>query len=189
MGRRIPVTLTEDERLMLLQQPNMSAPTGIRDAAMIRLMVNAGLRSREVLHLQVDDVNLKEGKVFISQSKGGKDRIVWIGHEDINIMIMWKSVRPHSEYMFTTLKGNRLMDRYLRAMVKRRAARAGIKKDVHPHLLRHSFATDLLRKTKNIRLVQKALGHSSISTTMIYTHIIDEELSDAMRSLRNIDRF
>ncbi len=189
MGRRIPVTLTEDERLRLIRQPNMKAPTGLRDAAMIRLMVNAGLRSREILFLKVYDVNLEEGKIFISQSKGGKDRMVWIGKEDADILRMWKSHRPHSEFMFTTLKGNRLMGRYLRAMVKRRALRAGIKKDVHPHLLRHSFATDLLRKTRNIRLVQKALGHSSISTTMIYTHIIDEELSDAMKSLRNIEQY
>jgi integrase/recombinase XerD len=69
-------------------------------------------------------------------------------------------------------------------MVKRYAAKAGIEKNVHPHTLRHSFATDLYRETSKIRLVQKALGHSNLATTQIYTHIVDEELEDAMKSFR-----
>ena len=70
-------------------------------------------------------------------------------------------------------------------MVKRYAKKAGINKDISPHTLRHTFATDLLRETKNIRLVQKALGHSDISTTMVYTHIVDEELEGALKNLRS----
>jgi len=70
-------------------------------------------------------------------------------------------------------------------MVKRKAKQAGINKDIHPHTLRHSFATDLYRESKNLRLVQKALGHSSISTTEIYTHIIDEELEKEMKFFRS----
>lgn len=186
MGRRIPETLTEDERAKLLSQPNMNARTGLRDVVMMRFMLNAGLRSREVLNLKVNDIDLKDGKIFIRQSKRKKDRIVWIGKEDLDYLEKWLGKKPSSEYMFTTLKGGKIMGRYLRAMVKRRGRRAGIIKDVHPHMLRHTFATDLLRKTKNIRLVQKALGHSDLSTTMIYTHIIDEELSGAMKSLREI---
>ena len=69
-------------------------------------------------------------------------------------------------------------------MVKRYATRAGIEKDIHPHTLRHSFATDLYRRTTNIRLTQKALGHSNLATTQIYTHIVDEELEGALRSFR-----
>mgnify|MGYP001314732759 CR=1 FL=1 len=87
-----------------------------------------------------------------------------------------------------TLKGSQLNDRYLRQMVKRYAEKAGIlsdDKDVHPHTLRHTFATDLLRKTKNIRLVQKALGHSHLSTTEIYTHIVDDEMEEALKSFRS----
>jgi len=76
-------------------------------------------------------------------------------------------------------------DRYVRDFVKRYALKVNIKKDVHPHTLRHSFATDLLRSTGNIRLVQKALGHVSIATTMIYTHIVDEQLESALKGLRN----
>jgi integrase/recombinase XerD len=76
------------------------------------------------------------------------------------------------------------MDRYLRCMVKRLAKQAGIDKDVHPHMLRHTFATDLLRQTKNLRLAQKALGHAQITSTQIYTHIVDDELEEALKTFR-----
>jgi len=75
-----------------------------------------------------------------------------------------------------------MSDRYVRDFMKRYAGKAGLNKGVHPHTLRHSFATDLLRDTKKIRLVHKALGHVSISTTMIYMHIVDEQLEQALRS-------
>jgi site-specific recombinase XerD len=88
--------------------------------------------------------------------------------------------------LFTTLAGALLRDNYLRAMVKRYGLKAKIGKDVHPHMLRHTFATDLYRETKNIRLVQKALGHVSLGTTMIYTHIVDDELEDALRTFRRV---
>jgi hypothetical protein len=78
-------------------------------------------------------------------------------------------------------------DRDLRAMVKLRAQKVGITKDVHPHMLRHTFATDLYRDTKDIRLVQKTLGHADLSTTMIYTHLVDDDVAHAMRTFRHIE--
>ena len=86
--------------------------------------------------------------------------------------------------MFTTLEGKPVSPRYVQKMVARLAAKAGIEKSVHPHTLRHSFATDLYRETSKIRLVQKALGHSDLSTTMIYTHVFDAELEEALKSFR-----
>lgn len=86
--------------------------------------------------------------------------------------------------IFTTLDGNPVSVRYVQAMVKRHAARAGITKSVHPHTLRHSFATDLYRETKDIRLTQKALGHANSATTQIYTHLVDEDLEAALKSFR-----
>jgi integrase/recombinase XerD len=86
--------------------------------------------------------------------------------------------------VFTTLKGKALGHRYVQQMVKRYAAKAGIDKNISPHTLRHSFATDLYRETSKIRLVQKVLGHSDLSTTMIYTHIFDEEVESALKSFR-----
>ncbi|MDD5466150.1 MAG: tyrosine-type recombinase/integrase, partial [Candidatus Omnitrophica bacterium] len=105
--------------------------------------------------------------------------------EDLAHLQQWRSIRPPGgPHLFCTLAGGRLSDRYVRDMVKRYARRAGIDKDVHPHTLRHTFATDLLKETKNIRLVQRALGHVSLSTTMIYTHIVDDQLEAALKNFR-----
>ena len=185
MGRRLPNTLNNQERAALLSQPNKKARTGLRDLAMIRLMLNAGLRSSEVLSILVEDIDWISGKLIIRHGKGNKDRIMWLNEEDLEIIKEWKEIKPSSPILFTTLKRKKINDRYLRAMVKRRAKRTDITKDVHPHLLRHTFATDLLRSTKNIRLVQKALGHASLSSTMIYTHVYDEELESALKTFRN----
>jgi integrase/recombinase XerD len=86
--------------------------------------------------------------------------------------------------LFTTLEGQPLGHRYVQRVVKRYAAKAGIDKNVSPHTLRHSFATALYRETSKIRLVQKVLGHADLSTTMIYTHIFDEEVETALKSFR-----
>ena len=182
--KRLPETLNELEIRALLSQPNKRARTGLRDLAMIRLMLNAGLRASEVLSLTVRDINWRSGKLTIKRGKGDKDRVVWLNEDDLEILRSWKEKKPESRLLFTTLAGQKIKDRYLRAMVKRRAKKAGITKDVHPHTLRHTFATDLYRDTKNIRLVQKALGHAALSNTMIYTHIYDEELESAMKSFR-----
>jgi integrase/recombinase XerD len=93
-------------------------------------------------------------------------------------------LKPVIDQMATTKEGGKLDPRYIQRMVKRYAAKAGIEKDITPHTLRHSFATDLYRETSKIRLVQKVLGHSDLSTTMIYTHIFDEEVESALKSFR-----
>ena len=90
-------------------------------------------------------------------------------------------------YVFTTLVGKAVSGRYVQQMIRRCGAKAGIEKRVHPHILRHTFATDLHCETRNIRLVQKALGHADLSTTMIYTHVCDYEIMSAMRQLRTAE--
>ncbi len=182
--KRIPETLNESEIKALLSQPNKRARTGLRDLAIIRLMLNAGLRASEVLSITIRNIDWTSGKLTVKRGKGDKDRIVWLNEDDLDTLRAWKEKKPISELFFTTLHGKRINDRYLRQMIKRRAKKVGITKDVHPHTLRHTFATDLYRDTRNIRLVQKALGHSDLSTTMIYTHIYDQELESAMKSFR-----
>ncbi len=183
-ARRLPEILTGEEQTRLLEQPNPECKTGLRNLCMIRIMLNIGLRASEVIFLKVKHIDWMSGKVYVRQGKGNKDRVLWLGEEDLELLRQWREVKPESEYLFTTLKGDTLNDRYLRAMVKRIGEQAGISKDVHPHMLRHTFATDLYRETKDIRLVQKALGHSDLSTTMIYTHIVDEELEQALKFFR-----
>jgi integrase/recombinase XerD len=185
--KRLPTVLTEEEQKALLQQPNPQRCPGLRNLCLLRFMLNTGLRAAEVLNLKLRDVDWRSGQVMVREGKGKKDRTLWIGAEDRAILKKWLKFRaqlPENEFLFTTRDGKRLQDSYLRRMVKRLAKQAGIDKDVHPHMLRHTFATDLLRQTKNIRLAQKALGHAQITSTQVYTHIVDDELEEAMKTFR-----
>jgi len=184
-AQRIPEVLTADERAALLQQPTPRYPTGLRNRCLMLVMLDCGLRAREALQLAVRDIDWQSGKVKVRQGKGRKDRVLWLNEQALDWLRKWRERRPGpGALLFTTLAGKPLRDNYLRVMVKRYGQKAGIGKDVHPHMLRHTFATDLYRETKNIRLVQKALGHASLGTTMIYTHIVDDELEDALRKFR-----
>ena len=194
--KKLPDVLTEKEISALLKQPNKRAPTGLRNLCIMRIMLDAGLRASEVTNLNVNDIDWESGWLKVRQGKGKKDRILWLNEDALNLLKEWRDWRlaigdngnegnkGDSDRLFVTLDGKALSDRYLRAMVKRYASKAGIPKNVHPHTLRHTFGTDLYKSTRNIRLVQKALGHADLSTTMIYTHIMDEELEDAMKSFR-----
>ena len=123
------------------------------------------------------------------QGKGAKDRTLWIGEADINQLRAWRERQVGScggdpDHVFTTLRGDPLSNRYVQAMVARYVKRAGIDKRVSPHTLRHTFTTDLYADTLKIRLVQKVLGHSDLSTTMIYTHVFDPEVETALKAFR-----
>jgi len=187
--RRLPEVLNAEEQAALLSQPNPRYPTGERNRLMLSLMLNAGLRLSEATGLQWRDLDLNTGKLFVRQGKGAKDRVLWVGEADLTLLRSWRVrqaqiIERVSMHIFTTLAGRTVSGRYVQQMVKRCAVKAGIEKRVHPHLLRHTFATDLHRESRNIRLVQKALGHSDLSTTMIYTHVYDAEVMEAMRGLR-----
>jgi integrase/recombinase XerD len=183
--KKLPTFLTDDELDALLAQPNRRCHTGLRNACIMYLMGYAGLREAEALSLKLRDINWRTGQTFVRDGKGGKDRVVYLKPDLLSLLEKWRDSRPvQSHLLFTTLEGEPINARYIRAMVKREAKQAGIEKDVHPHMLRHTFATKLYRQTKDIRLVQKALGHSDLSTTMIYTHVIDDDLDEAMRNLR-----
>jgi len=156
---------------------------------MIRVMLDVGLRVGELVNLEPRDLDMSAGKtrgrLHVRQGKGGKDRVLKLGKSDVDLIARWLEVRPpDSVKLFTTLKGGQVSTRYVRAMVERLAARAGIDRRVHPHLLRHTFATDLLREDGRLHLVQKALGHSSITTTAIYLHATDDELESALKFFR-----
>lgn len=183
MARRIPEVLTREEAKMLLAAPNRYYPTGRRDLCMMKLMLNSGLRASEVLNLRWADIDLQTGKLLVRRGKGDQDRQLWINEELLALLRSWRAEALNSPLCFPTLHGTRIHDAYLREMVKRRGRKAGIAKDVHPHMLRHTYATELYRESKDIRLVQKALGHASLSTTMIYTHVVDDDMEMAMRGL------
>ena len=181
--RPIPDVLTADEQAQLLAAMPSGSLLQRRNLAMLRLMLNAGLRSHEVCDLRVSDLSLPSGKLLV-RGKGGRQRIVWLTDDDLVGLTAYLAEASPSGIMFQTGPGQKIITRFLRSMMAQARARAGLVKPSPPHLLRHTFATDLLRETKNLRLVQKALGHASIGTTQIYTHIVDDELEDAMRNFR-----
>ena len=182
--RRLPGFLSADELQRLYRQPNRRYYTGHRNALLLRLMGDAGLRVSEALDLHRRDANLITGRILIREGKGGRDRITYIGEDGLAELRAFVEKYPDRGLLLTTHQGGRVQDRYVRTMVKRYGEKAGIDRDVHPHLLRHTFATHLYQETHNIRLVQKALGHADLSTTMIYTHVLDDELEGAIMGLR-----
>lgn len=181
----LPKILTKPESKWLLAQPNRRYFGPHRDYLFMKLMLKAGLRVGEAVSLRVEHVNLTTGKVMIREGKGAKDRTLWIGEELTGELEEWMERRPESEYLLPTSKGTKVDTSHLRRSVKRYAEKAGTEEldRVSPHTLRHTFATRLYRDTGNIRMVQKALGHSDLTTTMIYTHVVDEELEGAMKTL------
>jgi len=194
MGKRaIPVVLTESEQEKLLDQFNERYVTSFRNKVMFQLMLNTGLRVSEAVSLRWEDVNLTSGKVMVREGKGAKDRSLWVDEGQLDELGKWKErqvekVGELPKWVFSTLRkgnaGEKLTIQQVWKTLKTYAEKAGVEKDISPHTLRHTFATDLYRETGKIRLVQKALGHADLSTTMIYTHIVDEELEGAMKSFR-----
>lgn len=185
--KKIPEFLTKEEQEALIGVFNTRYITSHRNKTLITLVLKTGLRLAETINLKWKDINLLTGQLKVVDGKGGKDRILYIGENTIDALGKWKERQFNDlgkvEHVFTNREGKQLKPRDIREMVVNYSRKAGINKAVGPHTLRHSFATDLLRETKNIRMVQKALGHADLSTTMIYTHIVDDEFEEAMKKL------
>jgi len=181
MGRTLPKVLTRDECASLLEQFNTRYDSPLRNLCMVRTMLGCGLRPAEVVALQPQHIR-DQNRIIIRDGKGDKDRSVWASDELLDLLDDWMVERPESRWLFSTKDGGQLDTRYLRDMVKRYAQKAGIPDadEVSPMTLRHTFATRLYRKVGRIQVVQKALGHEDVSTTMVYTHIVDDEVRGAM---------
>jgi site-specific recombinase XerD len=179
--RHLPKRLSREEAAALLAQPNRRYPTGLRDRALIRIFYRGGLRCSEALDLAPRDVQLARHELRVN-GKGDKDRVVWVDDTTAEILDAWKAVRPRSAFFFCTLKGGRLDDSAVRHMMARRGRKAGIEIRVHPHMLRHSYATELLEDGIPLPHVQRLLGHEDLETTAIYLHLVDEELRERLIS-------
>ncbi len=178
--------LEAEEVERLLKAVETSNPVGIRDRAIIEMLFASGLRVSELSNLDRDHINL-DRREFMVRGKGQKDRPVFISEEAANWLVRMLDTRSDDfKPLFIHYSGSkdeaeegrytRLTPRSIQRIVKRYAKLAGITKDVTPHTLRHSFATDLLINGADLRSVQGLLGHSNISTTQIYTHITDPQL-------------
>ena len=177
LGKRLPVVLTIAEVERLLEQPNLKNPRGIRDKALLEIVYACGLRASEAVTLKMPQVEFNTGFLRII-GKGNKERLIPIGE----VAIFWlkkyiKEARPlllkksQSLYIFVGNKGKPISRQRFWQILKNYAIKAGITENVTPHVLRHCFATHLLEGGADLRVVQMLLGHASLSTTQIYTHL------------------
>ena len=185
VGRSLPSPLGVEEVEVLLNQPRgNSAPEAMRASAMLEMLYATGMRVSELVSLNVADVNLEEGYVRC-RGKGYKERIIPIYPEAVRSLLAYiDEARPRlrrrrdEPALFLNRRGNRLTRQGFWLLLKGIAAEAGITHSITPHTLRHSFATHLLRGGAALRHVQELLGHSSISTTQIYTRLAHDQLRD-----------
>lgn len=171
--KRLPNFLYEEEMLKMLKAP---APGG-RDAALLELLYGAGIRVSEAVKLNLADLDLGEGEIRIL-GKGSKERIVLVGSFAVKALkqYLFSRKKSDSRAVFQNRRGGRLTERSVERLIRFYARKAGLDKTVTPHTLRHTFATHLLGKGADLRTVQELLGHSSLSTTQVYTHITKERL-------------
>lgn len=161
---RLPVWLTEPEWKKLL-----AGDMTDRNRAIITLFLLSGLRSNELRMLDVADVDFEEMTVMVRFGKGGKQRVVPLHRRAMTALRGWLGQRE-SGPLFLNRFGQRLSNRYLRMLIKQLSDAAGLRKDVHPHALRHTFAVALLETNVDLETIRELLGHNSITTTSIYLH-------------------
>lgn len=184
LGRSLPAALAEHEVLRLLDAPDSSTLRGLRDRAMLGLTYAAGLRVSELIHLQLGDLDRSRG-VVAPLGKGGKRRLVPVGEialDHLDAYLDARSREPRYEgclLLFPGPRGTPLTRQAFWKIVRRYGRIAGVRADVHPHSLRHSFATHLLAGGADLRSVQMLLGHVSIATTEVYTHVSNEHVRQA----------
>lgn len=182
----LPKVLTIKEVDRLLGTPDVESEIGLRDRAILELMYATGLRISELVHLRLDELHLRMG-FLQTLGKGNKERIIPIGNQAIKWLNEYlKDSRPlfesradeESSFVFLNSRGRGLSRQGVWKNLKKTVQLSGIKKNVTPHMLRHSFATHLLENGADLRIVQELLGHSDISTTQIYTHITTARKKD-----------
>ncbi|MFA4995872.1 MAG: tyrosine-type recombinase/integrase [Patescibacteria group bacterium] len=198
-GDREITFLESEEMNSILNAPNTNSTSGLRDRAILEILFSTGMRVSELASLNVSDLNFERGEIAVL-GKGKKLRVVFLSMSAISSTKEYleergycsnlkdenyqenfsadKSTSKNSPPLFLSNKETRLTVRSIERIVKKYSTRAGLAKKVSPHTLRHSFATDLLISGADIRSVQSLLGHSSITTTQVYTHVTDQHLRE-----------
>jgi integrase/recombinase XerD len=177
----LPKFLDLEEVDRLLAQPDVGNPRGLRDKALISVLYATGLRVSELISLKLSNLHMDEGYLVCS-GKGEKERIVPIGQEAIDWVRRYmaegrpKLVKRASPWLFVNARGGPLSRVGFWKLLKEYGVKAGITHDISPHVLRHSFATHLLDRGADLRAIQMMLGHADLSTTQIYTHVLEARL-------------
>lgn len=177
--------LTPSEARKIIHAPDTKTVIGYRDRTILEVLYSSGIRKEEVNNLTLNDVDYHDGFLRIIEGKGKKDRIVPIGRIACRYLENYiKSVRPelikdpYNNHLFLSLRGGRLSKNMVWELVKKYAKKAKIRKNVHPHTFRHSCATLMLKNKADLRTIQKLLGHTSLTSTQVYTHLSIADLKE-----------
>ena len=196
LGHKLPVVLTETEVEAILQSVDLSKPEGERDKAILEVLYGCGLRVSELIDLRLSNLHLKEDIILVN-GKGNKQRLVPIGalaRRQLETYIrkirpFQKQIKTADDIVFLNRRGNQLSRQMIFLIVKKQVEKAGIHKNVSPHTFRHSFATHLVQHGADLRAVQQLLGHVSITTTEIYTHLNTNDLKETIRRFHPQNHF
>ena len=176
------ILLYKEELETIENIPDMNTINGIRDKLIIEMFYSTGIRVSELSNLKINDIDFKEKKINIL-GKGSKERIVLFGDRCLNLINLYlDKSRPFilndgdSPYLFVNKRKNRLSENSIRIIIKDVLKKSGLNVKLTPHVLRHTFATDLLNNGADLRTVQELLGHENLQTTEVYTHITNERL-------------
>lgn len=176
MKKVIEIFRTRDELDKLVNLPNKRYKSGIRNRAILAVLSYAGLRVGELLNLKLSDIKKNDNSIKVDNAKKQSSRMVYVPSYLFFYIDEWKKVRPkNAKYLFCSRYGKKLLNDYIQKMVKRYAKKIDSNKDIHPHCLRHSITTIWLKEGRNIRGIQKQLGHRSLNTTQIYLDYFDDE--------------
>jgi integrase/recombinase XerC len=194
LDKRLPDFLTPVETVRLLEASDLATPQGLRDRALMELLYASGLRVSELVSLDLGQVNLNTGEIRV-WGKGAKERVVLMGKPAALALNAYLSQgRPRllgkkkNNALLINRDGGRLTGRSIQRILTKYARVAGIKKRVHPHMLRHTFATHLLDGGADLRVVQELLGHSDLSSTQIYTHVTKSQAKKVYLSAHPLAR-
>ena len=180
LTKHLPEYLTEEEVGKLLDV-EVKSPYDYRNKTILELLYSSGIRISELVNIKTPNYGSEECLIRI-MGKGSKERIVPLGDYAVNIMNDYmNNYRPlinkkHTDYVFINNRGDKISRQFIFKVIKKEALKKGIKKDISPHTLRHTFATHLLKNGADLRIIQELLGHENISTTQIYTHVTNNKL-------------
>ena len=180
LDKKLPNFLYYDELEILLNIPDKSTVLGIRDSLILELLYSTGIRVSELINIKLNDINFSDKKILIL-GKGNKERYVLYGNTLSEVLDLYlknsrSKLNKDSEYLILNKNGDRITDRGVRYIINNIIKKGEVKYHVSPHTLRHTFATHMLENGADLKSVQELLGHSSLSTTQVYTHVTNERL-------------